>query len=142
MKSQSPSPINRPSTNTTENTAKNDTTFDKETDPIPLSSPLRSHPKRLLPPMLSSTYPHGHISGLPRTPEQQSAFDARRAEILRTMNAEQIEKAYEDVATQVRRAMDEAERTGTEVEEKMEKLKMDREMERRVWEKVKGMKEE
>ncbi len=56
------------------------------------------------------------------------------------MSAVGIERAYEDVAAKVRRELDEAERTGREVEEKMERLRMEREMERRVWGKLRGMK--
>ncbi|KAI4177059.1 MAG: hypothetical protein LQ343_000540 [Gyalolechia ehrenbergii] len=109
--------------------------------PIPLSSSLRTHPKRNLPPILSSTYPHGHLSGHPRTPSQQSAFDARKAEILSTMSAEQIEKRYIEVSEKVMKVMEERERQEKDVDEKMENLRMQRERERRVWEKVRGKKE-
>ncbi|KAF6237084.1 hypothetical protein HO173_004551 [Letharia columbiana] len=108
---------------------------------IPLNSPLRTHPKRGLPPTFASTYPHGHISGHPRTAEQQAAFDARKAEILRTMGRQDIEKAYEDVVCRIREELEESERRGGEVESEMEKLRMEREMERRVWGKLRGMKE-
>ncbi|CAF9941079.1 MAG: hypothetical protein ALECFALPRED_008990 [Alectoria fallacina] len=108
---------------------------------IPLNSPLRTHPKRGLPPTFASTYPHGHISGYPRTAEQQAAFDARKAEILRTMGSKDIEKAYEDVVRKIREELEESERRGREVESEMEKLRMEREMERRVWGKLRGMKE-
>ena len=56
------------------------------------------------------------------------------------MSAVEIERAYEDMAAKVRREMDEAERVGREVEEKMERLRMEREMERRVWGKLRGLK--
>lgn len=56
------------------------------------------------------------------------------------MSAEEIEKAYEEVAAKVRKEMEEGERVGREVEEKMERLRMEREMERRVWGKLRGMK--
>ncbi|CAD6569085.1 MAG: hypothetical protein ASARMPRED_002402 [Alectoria sarmentosa] len=71
-----------------------------ESASIPLNSPLRTHPKRGLPPNFASTYPHGHISGYPRTTEQQAAFDVRKTEILRIMGSKDIEKAYEDVLGQ------------------------------------------
>ncbi|CAD6582257.1 MAG: hypothetical protein ASARMPREDX12_000886 [Alectoria sarmentosa] len=85
-----------------------------ESASIPLNSPLRTHPKRGLPPTFASTYPHGHISGYPRTAEQQAAFDVRKAEILRTMGSKDIEKAYEDVVRKIREELDESERRGRE----------------------------
>ncbi|KAI4188184.1 MAG: hypothetical protein L6R41_002310 [Letrouitia leprolyta] len=109
--------------------------------PIPLDSPLRTYPKRNLPAILSSTSPHGHLSGHPRTPSQQSAFDTRKAEILNTMSAEQIEKRYIEVSEKVREVLEERERQEKDVEEKMENLRMQREREMRVWEKLRGKKE-
>lgn len=113
-----------------------DTDMPTVPEDIPLSSPLRTHPKRLLPPTLASTYPHGHLSGHPRTSEQQTLFDARRREILRSMSAAQIEKKYEEIAVKVREEMEACERRGKEVEAEVEKLVKEREMERRVWEKL------
>ncbi|CAF9916129.1 hypothetical protein IMSHALPRED_002985 [Imshaugia aleurites] len=110
--------------------------------PIPLLSPLRTHPKRGLPPTLASTYPHGHISGHPRSASQQASLDARKAEILRTMgSSKEIERAYEVVVGRIREELEECERRGREVEGEMEKLRMEREMERRVWGKLRGLKE-
>jgi hypothetical protein len=105
------------------------------------NSPLRTHPKRGLPPILSSTYPHGHISGHPRSPTQQQAFEARKEEILKTMTKNEIERRYEEKVKEIRSVMEENELKGREVEAEMEKLRMEREMERRVWGKLKGMKE-
>ena len=55
------------------------------------------------------------------------------------MTAPQIEKAYEDVAAKVREELEEAERKTKEVEGEREKLRMEREMERRVWGKLRGL---
>ncbi|KAL8787943.1 MAG: hypothetical protein Q9213_001970 [Squamulea squamosa] len=108
--------------------------------PIPLDSPLRTHPKRNLPSTLSSTYPHGLLSGRPRTASQQASFDARKREIVNTMTAEQIEKRYLEMTEKVKAVLEEDERKGREVDEKIEALKMERDVERRVWERVKGKK--
>lgn len=134
-----PPASNTAGTNDDPLTTATDTDTDTNTD-IPLTSTLRTHPKRLLPQTLSSTYPHGHISGHPRTTAQQSALETRRGEILRTMTAQEIERAYEEVAGKVRQEIEDGERVGREVEEKMERLRMEREMERRVWGKLRGMK--
>ncbi len=56
-------------------------------------------------------------------------------------SSKEIEKAYEDVVGKIRRELEEGERRGRELEEEMEKLKMEREMERRVWGKLRGLKE-
>ena len=57
------------------------------------------------------------------------------------MGSQDIEKAYEDVVGKIREELEEGERRGREVEGEMEKLRMEREMERRVWGKLRGMKE-
>ncbi len=57
------------------------------------------------------------------------------------MSAEDIERAYEDVVARIRAELEESERRGREVEGEMEKLRMEREMERRVWGKLRGLKE-
>lgn len=104
--------------------------------PSPLHSPLRTYPKRNLPPILSSTYPHGHISGLPRTGAQQAAFEARKAEIRQTMSGAQIEARYQEIVKEIRRVLEEARIRTEEVEREMEQLRNQREMERRIWEKL------
>ncbi|KAL8996251.1 MAG: hypothetical protein Q9169_004182 [Polycauliona sp. 2 TL-2023] len=106
-------------------------------DPIPLDSPLRTYPKRGLPSNLSSTYPHGLLSGHPRTASQQASFNARKGEILNTMSAEQIEKSYLEATEKVKRLLEEDERKGREVDEKIEALKMERATERRAYERLK-----
>lgn len=100
---------------------------------IPLNSPLRTHPKRGLPPILSSTYPHGHISGLPRSPSQERAFQSRKAEILRTMTASQIEAKYQETVAEIRKVMEESKKEMEKWEREHQKLKDQRELERRFY---------
>lgn len=57
------------------------------------------------------------------------------------MSAEQIEKRYIEVSEKVREVLEERERQEKDVEEKMENLRMQREREMRVWEKLRGKKE-
>ncbi|MCJ1265517.1 hypothetical protein MMC22_005397 [Lobaria immixta] len=109
--------------------------------PIPLTSSLRTHAKRGLPSNLSSTIPHGHISGYARTPSQERAFAARKAEILRTMTPEQIEARYQDTVAQIRRVLEENRILADKVDSEMEGLRLQREMERGIWEKLRGKKE-
>lgn len=120
---------------------KDTTTDHSHNEDIPLNSPLRTHPKRGLPPTLASTYPHGHISGHPRSASQQQAFEARKEEILKTMTKADIERRYEEKVKEIRGVMEDNERRGREVGGEIEKLRMEREMERRVWGKLRGMKE-
>ncbi|KAK3175991.1 hypothetical protein OEA41_007313 [Lepraria neglecta] len=120
---------------------KDATTDHSHNEDIPLNSPLRTYPKRGLPPTLASTYPHGHISGHSRSPSQQHAFEAQKEEILKTMTKAEIERRYEEKVKEIRGVMEDNERKGREVEGEMEKLRMEREMERRVWGKLRGMKE-
>lgn len=53
---------------------------------------------------------------------------------------EEIEAAYEDVVGRIREEVERGERKGREVEGEMERLRMEREMERRVWGKLRGLK--
>ncbi len=56
-------------------------------------------------------------------------------------SSKEIEKAYEDVVGKIRRELEEGERRVREVDADVEKLRMEREMERRVWGKLRGLKE-
>lgn len=56
-------------------------------------------------------------------------------------SSKEIERAYEVVVGRIREELEECERRGREVEGEMEKLRMEREMERRVWGKLRGLKE-
>ena len=57
------------------------------------------------------------------------------------MSRKEIERAYEEVVGRIREEVEEGERRGREVEGEVEKLRMEREMERRVWGKLRGLKE-
>ncbi len=54
------------------------------------------------------------------------------------MSREEIEAQYESVAGRVREVLAEREERGREVEGEVEKLRGEREIERRVWERVMG----
>ncbi|MCJ1337835.1 hypothetical protein MMC09_003119 [Bachmanniomyces sp. S44760] len=105
---------------------------------IPLTSPLRTHSKRLLPPSLhlSSTYPHGHISGHPRSPTCAAAFQSRKATILSTMTPNEIEARYREIARKVEEVVNDAESRRAEVERECERLRKQRDVERRVFRKL------
>ena len=105
---------------------------------IPLDSPLRTYVKRGLPQSLASTYPHGHISGHPRSPAEQRAFEARKVTILRSMNAEQIEVAYQDTVKRVLSVLEDDRKKNEEVDREIEKATKQREMERKIFWKMKG----
>lgn len=57
------------------------------------------------------------------------------------MSTADIEKRYEEKVKEIRGVLEETERKTKEMEGEMEKLRMDREMERRVWGKLRRMKE-
>jgi hypothetical protein len=100
---------------------------------IPLDSPLRTHPKRDLPDSFASTYPHGHISGHPRPPHAQRAFEARKGTILRTMNAVQIEDAYQEAVKKVRAILDEDRKRNEEIDREVDKMTQQRAMEKKIF---------
>lgn len=113
------------------------TTSPQTQSPIPLDSLVRTYHKSGLV-GLSSTYPHGLLSGLPRSASQQSALEARKEEILRTMTKKEMERAYEDKVKEVVRVLEAHEERKLEVEAEMDKLRIEREMERRVWGKLRA----
>ncbi|MCJ1301499.1 hypothetical protein MMC08_004300 [Hypocenomyce scalaris] len=109
---------------------------------IPLTSPLRTLPKRGLPPSLFSTpHPHGLLSGHSRSPNAQRAFDARKATIMRTMTAAEIEAAYQEKVKDILKVVEEDRKMNEEVERKVELLRKQREMERRVFWKMREERE-
>ncbi len=110
--------------------------------PIPANSPLRTHLKRGLPASLASTYPHGHISGHPRSAAAQRAFEARKAQILRTMSAEQIESAYQENVRKILGMLEADRRRNEEIDREMEKAEAQRELERRLFWRQKNEKKE
>ena len=100
---------------------------------ISLDSPLRTHSKRGLPQSLSSTYPHGHVSGLPRSAAQQRAFEGRKVTIMRTMKQPQIEIAYWEVVDKIKVILEEDRKKNEEIDRAMNILRQERELERRVF---------
>ena len=60
---------------------------------------------------------------------------------MKTMTKSEIERRYEEKVKEIRSVMEDNERKGREVEAEMDKLRMEREMERRVWGKLRGIKE-
>ena len=60
---------------------------------------------------------------------------------MKTMSKADMERRYEEKVKEIRGVLEEMERKTREVEGEMEKLRMDREMERRVWGKLRRMKE-
>ncbi|KAL8824122.1 MAG: hypothetical protein Q9191_005289, partial [Dirinaria sp. TL-2023a] len=109
-------------------------------DPVsPSTLEPPTYPKRLLPPSLSSSCPHGLITNQPRTPSQQAAFENRKQEILQTMSDEEIEAKYQETVQKVETALrgikDGNERVDKQVEAKMKT----RETERKVWPRLKGV---
>lgn len=103
---------------------------DVSRDPIVVPT---TYAKRLLSETLSSKYPHGLVSGEPRTPAQQEALEARKAEILRTMSDQQIEDRYQETAKKVEAIMREIEEGNERVDREVEAVRKTRETERKVW---------
>ena len=58
------------------------------------------------------------------------------------MGKKEIEKAYEETVERIRDVLEEGERRAREVEGEMDRLRMEREMERRVWGKLRGLRGE
>ena len=92
-----------------------------------------TYTKRLLPNTLSSPYPHGLITGEPRTTEQQAVLDARKAEILATMTVEQIQDSYQETVKQVQAALQEIKDGNDKIDKEIADAKKTRETERRAW---------
>ena len=91
------------------------------------------YPKRGLPAYLTSTYPHGLISGKPRSSRAQEAFDYRKASILRTMTKEQIEEAYWETAAKINALLEDDKKKNEEVEREMKKINDQRQLERKLF---------
>lgn len=108
---------------------------------IPLASRERTHAKRDLPQSLASTYMHGHISGHPRSPAARRAFETRKRIILRSMTAEQIEAAYQETVQRITAVLEEDRKRNEEVDREVEKVTKQREMERRIFRKMRGVSE-
>ena len=54
------------------------------------------------------------------------------------MNGPQIEARYQEVTKEIRRVLEEARVKREEVDREIQQLRMQREMERRIWEKLRG----
>ena len=103
-------------------------------DPLPQSPPVETtYTKRLLPDSLTSRFPHGLITGEPRSTEQQAALDTRKAEILASMTAEQIEESYQKTAKKIQDVLQDIKEGNNKVDKDIEDAKKTREMERRAW---------
>ena len=104
------------------------------TEPANPSPPQQAtYTKRLLPTSLFSNYPHGLITGQPRSPSQQAAFEARKAEILGSMSDDQIEERYQETAKKVEDAMKEIEEGNERLDREAERARKTRETERKAW---------
>lgn len=62
-------------------------------------------------------------------------------EILRTMTAGQIEARYQETVAKVLAVLEESRAQEEDIEREIERLTMEREMERRILEKLRGKKE-
>lgn len=98
-----------------------------------LTGPSNAYLKRGLPDFLSSTYPHGLISGKPRSSREQEAFDYRKASILRTMTKEQIDQAYWETVGKVIALLEDDRKKNEETEREMKKLDDQRQLERKLF---------
>ena len=109
---------------------------------VPSNSPLCTFPQKYLTPALASSYPNGHEPRPPRSLSQQRAFDERKAETMRTMTKEQIEERYMQVAQMANRIAEADRKKNEELDGEIEKLQKQREMERKLFWKMKKAYEE
>ena len=142
MDTSTPPTVNLPADSTTSppedgtqaQGAPTPTSFQPPSPLKPVAPPVReSFPKRGLPDSLSSSQPHGLITGESRSADQQAALEARKAEILSTMTAEQIEEAYQDTAKKIHDVLQEIKDDNEKIDKELEDAKKTREMERRAW---------
>lgn len=109
----------------------------KPHEPVsPQSLAPELYPKRLLPPSLSSTYPHGLITNEPRTPSQQTLFENRKQEILRTMSDEEIEASYRETVQHVEAVLREIKEGNEKIDQDVATKMKTRETERKAWARV------
>ena len=57
------------------------------------------------------------------------------------MTAAQINTRYEEIVGKIQAVLEESRIAEEEIDREIERLKMEREMERRIWEKIRGKKE-
>ncbi|KAL9096272.1 MAG: hypothetical protein Q9163_006451 [Psora crenata] len=102
---------------------------------VPATNPFEHHPRDLLPPALLKAYPDGPPA---RDSEQTAAFQSRKDEILRTMTHQEMQKRYRELADRIAERLEENERKDEEVREEIDKLVKSRELEIKVWERLKA----
>lgn len=100
---------------------------------IPADDPSRTFPKRGLPQSFASTYAHGQLSGHPRNERDLRNFEARKATILRSMDAEQIEVAYQETVKNILKQVEEDRKTNEEIDRDLEMREAQRDLERRIY---------
>jgi hypothetical protein len=95
-----------------------------------------TYPKRDLP-EFTSNYPHGLVSGEPRSAAAQKALDARKAMILRTMTETQIEEAYQETVAKIKARLEEDKKKNDEIDRGLVVMEQQRELERKIFTKYK-----
>ena len=107
------------------------------TDDVPASDPFEHHPQKILPDAIRKAYPNGPPS---RDLQATATFQARKNEILRTMTPQEMQKRYRDLAAEMVDKLEENERKDEEVREEIDKLTKSRELEIKVYQRLKAEK--
>ncbi|MCJ1238840.1 hypothetical protein MMC14_006831 [Varicellaria rhodocarpa] len=105
-----------------------------------LESPFSPSPTGSMPSMLASRYPIPHSLASdrpPRSRSQQRIFEARKVNLMRTMTLGQIETRYEEVAKKINDIVETDRKKNEEIDREIEKLEKQREMERKLFWKMK-----
>ena len=110
-----------------------------DADNTPATISFEHHPRNILPPAISSAYPNGIPA---RDLQQDAAFQSQKNEILRTMTGQEMEKRYKELAGEIVERLEEDERKEVELKEEMEKLTKSRELEIKVYERLKAEKKD
>jgi hypothetical protein len=108
--------------------------------PAPPHSPSQPkiYHKKNLPAYITSTYPHGLITNVPRSAKEQEAFDHRKSEVLRKFSLAQIQALYDEQAQKVNAMLAEDRRLNEDIEKKIEILTKQRDLERKLYLQMKG----
>ena len=130
-------PRNVPNSHSNDNTDEAPNQLPETVSPSTLEPP--TYPKRLLPASLSSSYEHGLITNQPRTPSQQASFENRKQEILQTMSDDEIEARYQETVRKIEAVLREIKEGNERVDKEVEGLRKTRELERKVWGRLKGV---
>ncbi|KAL9124473.1 MAG: hypothetical protein Q9217_006200 [Psora testacea] len=104
-------------------------------DEAPNIIPFENHPQDLLPAAILKAYPNGPPV---RDAQQSAAFETRKHEILRTMTPQEMQKRYKELAGEIAEKLEENERKDEEVREEIDKLTKSRDLEIKVWERLKA----